>query len=243
MWHNSEIMPLILNIETGTEVCSVALSRSGRLISLRENSRERNHAQELGMYIKDLFEENQIDADDLDAVAVGMGPGSYTGLRIGVSMAKGICYGANIPLIAVSSLRSMVRVALEEYEAGLLDIDALDTASFCPMIDARRMEVYTQLFNSKVEELSEVKAEIIDNESFLQYADGREFVIFGNGAAKCVESLSHLNLKYWDVQPSARGMVTESFEMFNQKQFVDTAYFEPFYLKDFLINKSTKKFF
>jgi tRNA threonylcarbamoyladenosine biosynthesis protein TsaB len=232
-------MPLILNIETGTEVCSVALSRSGRLISLRENSRERNHAQELGIYIKDLFEENQIDADDLDAVAVGMGPGSYTGLRIGVSMAKGICYGTNIPLIAVSSLRSMVRVALEEYEAGLLDIDALDTASFCPMIDARRMEVYTQLFNYNVEELSKVKAEIIDNESFLQYADGREFVIFGNGAAKCTELLPDAVLV--SVSPSARGIVRLAEESFNAGKFEDIAYFEPFYLKEFLVIPSKKK--
>ena len=236
-------MSLILNIETGTEVCSVALSRSGRLISLRENARERNHAQDLGVYIKELFEENHINADDLDAVAVGMGPGSYTGLRIGVSMAKGLCYGTGIPLIAVPSLRSMVRVALEDYDAGLLEVENPEQAVFCPMIDARRMEVYTQLFSFDLKELSTVSAEIINEESFGQFNDGRELVIFGSGAAKCVEPLAKLNLKYWDVQPSARGMVAESFEMFTQGQFVDTAYFEPFYLKDFMINKSNKKFF
>ena len=137
-------MALLLCIEAGTDIGSVALAKNDRLLSLRESCESRQHAQNLAVYVEEILRENDLDAKDLDAVAVGMGPGSYTGLRICVSLAKGICYGAGIPLIAVGSLEALTRVALEDYEAGILNVDDISDAILLPMIDARRMEVYTQ---------------------------------------------------------------------------------------------------
>ena len=159
-------MSLILCIETGTDICSVGLARDGELISLRESDEGRDHAKRLGVFVDELLRETGVMPDELDAVAVGKGPGSYTGLRIGVSFAKGLCYGLQIPLIAVCSLDALAEVAIEDYEAGILDVEAWDEATLCPMVDARRMEVYTCLYNAKGEPQGEVSAEIIDGESF-----------------------------------------------------------------------------
>ena len=142
-------MALILAIETGTDICSVALVRDGELVALRESDEERNHAKKIGVFVDELLRESGVSADELDAVAVSKGPGSYTGLRIGVSFAKGLCYGQNIPLVAVGSLDSLTEVAREDYEAGIIDVEGWEEATLCPMIDARRMEVYTQLFNAE----------------------------------------------------------------------------------------------
>ena len=159
-------MSLILCIETGTDICSVGLARDGELISLRESDEGRDHAKKVGVFVDELLREMDVAPDELDAIAVGKGPGSYTGLRIGVSFAKGLCYGLQIPLVAVGSLDAMTEVAREDYEAGILDVDGWDDALLCPMVDARRMEVYTQIFNSAGEPLSDVKAEIVTAESF-----------------------------------------------------------------------------
>lgn len=232
-------MSLILCIETGTDICSVGLSRDGELISLRESDEGRDHARNVALFVDELLRENDIAAEELSAVAVGMGPGSYTGLRIGVSFAKGLCYGLQIPLVAVGSLDSMVQVAREDHEAGIIDVDNWNDAVLCPMVDARRMEVYTQMFDTQGQPLNEVKAEIVTEESFKEWRNERQLVIFGNGAAKCREVLN--DATYINVTPSARGLAVLAHQRFEAGQTEDIAYFEPFYLKDFIIIPSKKK--
>lgn len=234
-------MALILSIETGTDICSVALSNDGELMALRESNEGRDHAKKVAVFVDELLKETGVQPADLDAIAVGKGPGSYTGLRIGVSFAKGMCYALNIPLIAVGSLDALVQVAREDYDAGILDIEDCDWASatLCPMVDARRMEVYTQLFDTNGTSHSEVSAEIITEESFSDVRANGKLVIFGNGEQKCCEVLS--DAVYVSVTPSARGIVALAEQAFNNSQFEDIAYFEPFYLKDFLVIPSKKK--
>ncbi len=231
-------MSLILCIETGTDICSVGIAKDGEIISLRESDEGRDHAGKVALFAQELFEQLELHPSDLDAVAVGMGPGSYTGLRIGVSFAKGICYALNKPLIAVGSLPMLVQLARESYETSLVEIEDWDRARLCPMIDARRMEVYTQVFNTQGEPLSEVAAEIIDENSFAQYNDGAPLLIFGNGAAKCCETLSWA--QYIEVKPSAAGLGRAAQERFDRGEFEQIAYFEPFYLKDFVVTKAKK---
>ena len=235
-------MGLILCIETGTDVCSVGLAENGQLIALRESD-GRDHARNVAVYVDEMLRERRLSTRELDAVAVGKGPGSYTGLRIGVSFAKGLCYGLGIPLIAVGSLDALVEVAIEDNEAGIVDIDSIETATLCPMIDARRMEVYTQLFDGRGVAKSEVEAKVIDAESFRdEIAAASEFVIFGNGAAKCVGTMPP-SVKLIDVKPSARGMARLAQRALDEGRTEDVAYFEPFYLKDFVITVSKKKIF
>ena len=178
----------------------------------------------------------------LDAVAVGKGPGSYTGLRIGVSFAKGLCYGLRIPLVAIGSLDALTEVAKEDYEAGILSVDRWEEACLCPMVDARRMEVYTRVFDAAGTPLSDVSAEVVTAESFAAWrGDGRPFVIFGNGAAKCAGLLPDATLI--QVAPSARGLARLAQEALDAGRTEDIAYFEPFYLKDFVVTRSKKKLF
>lgn len=233
-------MALILCIETGTDICSVGIVRDGELVALRESDEGRDHAAKIAVFTSELLAENGIRSDELDAVAIGKGPGSYTGLRIGVSFAKGLCYGLGIPLIAINSLESLARVAIEDHEAGIVDVEGWDEAVLCPMVDARRMEVYVQLFDTMAKPLNEVAAEIVDEQSFSAYRSTRPFVVFGNGAAKCCEVLG---ATYVSVLPSVRGMARLSEEAFQQGAFVDTAYFEPFYLKDFVVTTVRKPLF
>lgn len=236
-------MALILSIETGTDVCSVALSNNGELMALRESDEGRDHARKVAIFVDELLRETGVQPDDLDAVAVGKGPGSYTGLRIGVSFAKGLCYALDIPLIAVGSLDALTEVAREDYDAGIIDVEEYDWAQarLCPMVDARRMEVYAQVFDSEGHPLSDVTAEVVTEGSFsdMRCDDGHRFIIFGNGAKKCSEVLSDSILI--DVAPSARGIVRLAEERFNCGEFEDIAYFEPFYLKDFVVIPSKKK--
>ena len=232
-------MSLILCVETGTDICSVGIARDGELMSLRESDQGRDHAKQVAVFVDELLRETGVKPDELDAVAVGMGPGSYTGLRIGVSFAKGLCYGLNIPLLAVGSLEALTDVAIKDYEAGIIQVEGWDEAFLCPMVDARRMEVYTQIFNSRCEAQSEVSAEIITEESFSQWRAKGKLVIFGNGAAKCQEMLP--DAIYIDVAPSARGLTRIAHQLFEAGKTVDIAYFEPFYLKDFVVIPSKKK--
>ena len=234
-------MALILLIETGTDICSVGIARDGELLSLRESDEGRDHAKKVACFVDELLRETGVQPDELDAVAVGMGPGSYTGLRIGVSFAKGLCYGLEKPLIAIGSLNALAAVAREDYEAGILDIDAWEGARLCPMVDARRMEVYTQIFDTQGSPLTEVSAEVIGEESFREFRhqQGQPLVIFGNGAAKCRELLPDV---HWvQVAPSARGLARPAQEAFDAGKFEDVAYFEPFYLKDFIVIPSKKR--
>ena len=232
-------MSLILCIETGTDICSVGIARDGELMSLRESDQGRDHAKQVAVFVDELLRETGVKPDELDAVAVGMGPGSYTGLRIGVSFAKGLCYGLNIPLLAVGSLEALTDVAIKDYEAGIIQVEGWDEAFLCPMVDARRMEVYTQIFNSRCEAQSEVSAEIITEDSFSQWRAKGNLVIFGNGAAKCQEMLP--DAIYIDVAPSARGLTRIAHQLFEAGKTEDIAYFEPFYLKDFVVIPSKKK--
>lgn len=234
-------MALILCIETGTDVCSVGIAENGELISLRESEEGRDHARKVGVFVDEILRENQIDPEDLDAVAVGKGPGSYTGLRIGVSFAKGLCYGLGKPLIAIGSLDALTEVAREDYEAGILSVEDWEHAVLCPMVDARRMEVYTQLFDGTGRPLTEVSAEVVDAGSFAQWRHKTPFVIFGNGAAKCAEVLSDAVLV--PVTPSARGLARLAQAAYDAGDFADSAYFEPFYLKDFVVTTSRKRLF
>ena len=232
-------MALILCIETGTDICSVGLARDGEIISLRESDEGREHAKNVAMFVDELLHETGVRSDELDAVAVGKGPGSYTGLRIGVSFAKGLCYGLNIPLIAVGSLEALTEVAREDFNAGILPLDSLEGTALCPMVDARRMEVYTQMFSPEGEAWSDVSAEIITEQSFAEWNERCQVVIFGNGAAKCREVLS--DALYVNVVPSARGLARLAEERLQRGEVEDMAYFEPFYLKDFVVIPSKKK--
>ena len=234
-------MALILCIETGTDICSVGIVNNGELISLRESDSGRDHAKKVAVFVDELLSENNIDPEQIDAVAVGEGPGSYTGLRIGVSFAKGLCYGLGKPLIAVSSLAALTAVAIEDYKAGILDIDNWDSALLCPMIDARRMEVYTQGFDSNANPLNEVAAEVVDENTLAELrAKTNNFVVFGSGAAKCAEVLG---AELIDITPSVRGMAAIAEKKYANGEFVDVAYFEPYYLKDFVVTTSKKRLF
>ena len=232
-------MSLILCIETGTDICSVGVARDGELVSLRESDEGRDHAKKVGVFVDELLRETGISPDELDAVAVGMGPGSYTGLRIGVSFAKGLCYGLGIPLVAVGSLDAMAAVAIEDYDAGILDVDNWENAVLCPMVDARRMEVYTRLFDAKGNALSDVTAEVVTEQTFADVRRERQLVMFGNGAAKCREVLH--DATYINITPSARGLARLAEQRLSAGQTEDIAYFEPFYLKDFIVIPSKKK--
>lgn len=234
-------MALILCIETGTDICSVGLARDGEIVSLRESDEGRDHASKVGVFVDELFRQTGITPDEIDAVAVGKGPGSYTGLRIGVSFAKGLCYGTGKPLIAVGSLDALMEVAREDYEAGIIDVPDWGTAKLCPMVDARRMEVYAQIFDTEGNPLTEVAAEVVDDHSFAVWRKEGRLVIFGNGAVKCAEVLP--DVTFVDVVPSVRGMAPLAQKAFDRGEFADVAYFEPFYLKDFVVTTSKKKHF
>lgn len=235
-------MSLILCIETGTDVCSVGIARDGELISLRESDEGRDHARKVGVFVDELLRETGIAPDDLDAVAVGKGPGSYTGLRIGVSFAKGLCYGIGKPLVAIGSLDALTEVAREDYEAGILDVDDWEQAWLCPMVDARRMEVYAQVFDAAGMPQNEVSAEIVDENSFAAFRHtARPFVVFGSGARKCADLMP--DAVQVEVTPSARGLARLAQEAFDAGRTEDIAYFEPFYLKDFVVTTSKKKLF
>ncbi len=189
----------------------------------------------LTVFIGEAMAEAGIDYRELSGVAVSRGPGSYTGLRIGVSAAKGICYGADIPLIALDTLLIMARGLLR----NLADNDGL---LLCPMIDARRMEVYTALYDTAGTRVKDITAEIIDNDSFKDYLDERKIIFFGDGSGKCRDTLKHPNAVFIEgIYPSACYMAQLSFKAFAEKKFEDTAYFEPFYLKDFLATTPKNK--
>ena len=227
--------PNILYIETGSDICSVALSSGNSLVALKESGNDREHAKNLSTFIDELLKNNKLQYSDLDAVAVSKGPGSYTGLRIGVATAKGICFGINIPLIAIDSLLSLIHVYLQSHKVE-------SEMVYCPMIDARRMEVYTALFDHNTNRLTNTQALIIDENSFNEVLAKNKVCFFGNGAEKCRAIISHPNAIFANnVQVSAKGMICEALQAFENKNFENTAYFEPFYLKDFVITQSKKK--
>jgi tRNA threonylcarbamoyladenosine biosynthesis protein TsaB len=226
-------MPTILHIDTATQFCSVALIENRNVVSVKAGHEKNAHSRVITVFIDEIFKENKIAATTLDAIAVSRGPGSYTGLRIGVSTAKGLCYALDKPLIAVSTLQAMA-----EGMAGTADtIGGFPANSiFCPMIDARRMEVYCALFDKNNTQLREIKAEIIDENSFADVLKTNPVVFAGDGAEKCREVLGHQENAFFmhGFEPSAAYMGNIAAEKFHNNHFEDVAYFEPFYLKDFI---------
>jgi tRNA threonylcarbamoyladenosine biosynthesis protein TsaB len=222
-------MIYILNIETSTKNCSVSIAQNGENIAIKEMANEGySHAEFLHVFIEKLLEENGLKTKDLHAIAVSQGPGSYTGLRIGVSAAKGLCFAVDIPLIAVETLTVLAHQV--NVANGLI----------IPMIDARRMEVYSAIYNSKLEKIRGVEAQILDETTFLDINE--TIYILGDCQEKIKTVLTDKKFVFLEVNifPSAKEMAALSFEKFKNNDFVDVAYFEPYYLKDFMVTKSTK---
>ena len=228
-------MSCILNIETSTDVCSVAISDSGQVIFNKEDHSGPNHAVKLGVYVDEALDFLDSHGLPLEAVAVSCGPGSYTGLRIGVSMAKGICYGRGVKLIAEPTLELMaVPVLLGEHPE---DEDAL----IVPMLDARRMEVYAEVLDRALKVVRPIQADIVDADTYKEYLDQHHVYFFGNGAAKCMETINHPNAHLVEgIEPLAKNMAPLAEKRFVEGKFEDVAYFVPFYLKDF-VAKMPKK--
>ena len=221
-------MACILHIETSTDVCSVAVSENAQVIFQQDDHSGPNHAERLGTMVDEALSFTDSHAIPFDAVAVSCGPGSYTGLRIGVSMAKGVCYGRNLKLVSVPTLELMCVPLLlgEKIEEGAL---------LCPMLDARRMEVYAALYDRALKPVREIGADIVDADTYREWLDRQPVYFFGNGAKKCMETINHPNARYIDgVEPLAKWMQPLAERRFLQEQFEDVAYFVPFYLKDFV---------
>lgn len=220
-------MKAILNIDTTTTVCSVALATESGVTASRIDRSGNNHSKVIGVFTRDILEEAKQNGVEICAVALSQGPGSYTGLRIGASFAKGFCYGNNIPLIAIPTLKIMAGTVAKTVE----NKDAL----LCPMIDARRMEVYSAVFDTNLNEVEPVKANIIDADSFSGLMKDKEIYFFGNGSAKCAKVLTSACAKFIEgIDPLATEMGTMAWQAYNNGEFVDVAYFEPFYLKEFI---------
>lgn len=218
-------MALILSLETATTACSAALAKDGALLALREVNEGYTHSENLTVFAEQVLKEAGVSFSDLDAIAVSKGPGSYTGLRIGVSAAKGFCFALDKPLIAINTLRAMAS-----------GVSISERALLCPMIDARRMEVYCAVYDEQGNEIRPVSAEIIDENSFSDILKNNKIIFFGDGAAKCRAKLGqHPNAVFIDnVFPSAAFLAPLAEQKFNEKKFEDVAYFEPYYLKDFI---------
>lgn len=228
---------MILCFETATDICSVALCGAGGVTALKESTELRSHASQLTVLASEILKENGFKAADLDAVAVSCGPGSYTGLRIGVSAAKGIAYSCNIPLIAVNTLFAMYMGMRERFNAN----ENINDFLFCPTLDARRMEVYNAVYDARSNQVRAVVAEIIDSSSFKDLPSGKKIILFGSGAAKCRQVLDAENIIIVDdFKMSSAHMAQPVTDAWNRKQFEDLAYFEPFYLKDFITTSQVK---
>jgi tRNA threonylcarbamoyladenosine biosynthesis protein TsaB len=213
----------ILHLETATKACSVALSCDGKKIAVKEDlTHDYSHSENLTLFIEDVIRQAGITLKDLKAVSVASGPGSYTGLRIGVSTAKGLCYALDIPLIAVDALYSLAVIGADKYPGSNL----------CPVIDARRMEVFNSIYDAQLTALKPISADIIDESS---YAEFEPFVYFGDGAAKLPEMWAGRNCRAdLEIHSSAIGQIAPSYQKYLKGEFEDVAYFEPFYLKDFM---------
>lgn len=224
-------MSTILHIETSTDVCSVAVSEDSQVIFEQQDHSGPNHAERLGTMVDEALSFTDNHAIPFDAVAVSCGPGSYTGLRIGVSMAKGICYGRDLKLIAVPTLELLcVPILLRELPE--------DDALLCPMLDARRMEVYAGIYDRGLKPVREIRADIVTAETYKQYLDEHPVYFFGNGAKKCMETINHPNAHLIeDVEPLAKWMQPLAEHRLLNEQFEDVAYFVPYYLKDFVAKK------
>jgi tRNA threonylcarbamoyladenosine biosynthesis protein TsaB len=227
-------LALILNIETATTLCSVSLAESGKELSKQEANEGYTHAENLHVFIEQVLRDAGKNSGQLDAVAVGSGPGSYTGLRIGVSSAKGLAYALQIPLISVNTLQTMSAVAAAEIKTDIF---------LCPMLDARRMEVYTAILDEKLEFVKETSAQIIDEKNLSWFNMNKPLCFFGDGMPKCKSVLEKIPGATFieGIVPSSSALANLSWQKFQNQTFEDVAYFEPFYLKDFLIKEPKNK--
>ena len=226
-------MERIILIETSTALCSAALAETGAITAYKESSAPKAHASLTAVFIQDMLAERGITLADCDAVCVSKGPGSYTGLRVGVSTAKGLCFGSQKPLLAVGTLDTLVAQAAEE---------AADVKFIIPMIDARRMEVYTAVFENG-QQITETAPAIIDENSFAEYLEQGVCLFIGDGAGKCADVIKHPNARFTQCWPKASAMLSPAQQAYKEKRFEDVAYFEPFYLKEFVATVSKKKLF
>ncbi|KGL62641.1 tRNA (adenosine(37)-N6)-threonylcarbamoyltransferase complex dimerization subunit type 1 TsaB [Polaribacter sp. Hel1_85] len=224
-------MAIILNIETATKNCSVSVAKNGEVLAIKElNNGFYSHAEVLHPFIVDILKKTNISSNEIDAVAVSKGPGSYTGLRIGVSAAKGLCFAFDKPLISIETL------------GALANAISIDDGIIVPMIDARRMEVYSSVYDNTYQQIREIKAEVIDENSFSEYLKNGQVYFLGDGAHKCKEVITHKNAIFIDGKfPSAKEMAVLSFNKYKKNDIEDVAYFEPFYLKDFVAIPEKKK--
>ncbi|WP_408039246.1 tRNA (adenosine(37)-N6)-threonylcarbamoyltransferase complex dimerization subunit type 1 TsaB [Tenacibaculum amylolyticum] len=223
-------MAIILNIETSTKNCSVSIAEDGKILALKElNDGNYSHAEKLHPFILEVIKEADIEKEAITAVAVSKGPGSYTGLRIGVSAAKGLCFSLDIPLISIETLTSLAHtVSIEE-------------GAVIPMLDARRMEVYAAVYNKDYDKIREIKAEVIDADSFSDFLNDKVYFV-GDGVTKCKEVIKNENAIFVEGKlPSAKEMAELSYEKYKKNDIEDVAYFEPFYLKDFMVTPEKKK--
>ena len=228
-------MSCILNIDTSTDVCSVAVSQDGACIYYDEDKTGPNHAEKLGVFVDEAMSFADSHAIPFDAVAVSCGPGSYTGLRIGVSMAKGVCVGQDLKLVAVPTLELLCVPVLLRHD------DMEDNALLCPMIDARRMEVYAAIYDRSLREVREIGADVVTADTYREYLDRGPVYFFGNGAEKCMETINHPNARLIKgVEPLAKWMFPIAERRIAQEKYEDVAYFVPFYLKDFVAKESKK---
>jgi tRNA threonylcarbamoyladenosine biosynthesis protein TsaB len=218
---------LILSIETSTTNCSVSLSKNGKLLVVKEDyDKNYSHAERLHVYINDVLKYAKVSAKDIDAVAISKGPGSYTGLRIGVSAAKGLCYALDIPLISIPTLESLAHQV------------TTNNGVIVSMLDARRLEVYSAVFDSNYQQIRETIAEILNEDSFSKYLQNGDVYFIGNGVEKTKRLISHQNAIYIDDKlPSAKELGNIAFNKYKISDFEDVAYFEPYYLKDFVAIK------
>lgn len=233
-------MQYIIHIDSSHNVCSVTISNNAKeIVGYKEITEPNKHSQLLSVYVDELLSEHSIDKGNIVAVALSHGPGSYTGLRIGASLAKGICYGLSIPLVAIDTLAIMASWFVKNNQEVVAETDVL-----CPMIDARRMEVYVAKYSKKGEELSPVNAVVVDESSFEKDLSNSKVHFFGNGASKCSEVITSENAIFHDeFQLSSRGMVDLSWNYFEAERFEDIAYYEPLYLKEFIATVSKKSVF
>lgn len=226
-------MSVILSIETSTSVCSTALSQNGVCLAEKIKYEGPSHASQLSPFVQAMIDHAQANHLAIDAVAVSCGPGSYTGLRIGVSTAKGLCYGWGVPLIAINTLEIMADTVRNSVPANAL---------LCPMIDARRMEVYAAFFDTKLNPIRPTAADIIDENSYTDLMKDHSVYFFGNGADKCKTAITHPNANFLpEIHPIAKNMINLAAQAFEQKRFEDVAYFEPFYLKEFVATTPKEK--
>lgn len=232
-------MAAILVIETSTEICSVALILDGLFLDMIESKEGQNHARLVTVFAEELLRRNNLSSKDLSAVAVSKGPGSYTGLRIGVSTAKGICYALHLPLIAVGTLEAMTHHVI--LNRAVWGIPQNKNVLFCPMIDARRMEVFSMLYDAEGSILSPISAVVVDDLFLARELTENNVVFFGNGAEKCKNIITSPNALFiGNVDASAKYSCNLAWQLYNKNQFEDVAYFEPFYLKDFVATVSKK---